>query len=89
MQSMRLNGFTAGSITTSVINHSDLSSTDQKELACREAAATIPITLMSASAIVLRVYLPSHDYFVLIKRKPVFLTHTTLLYVATSTARCS
>lgn len=43
---MLLNGFTDGSITTSIINQSDLSkSTDQKELACREAAATIPVTL--------------------------------------------
>lgn len=74
MQSMLLNGFTDGSITTSIINHSDLSnSTGQKELACREAAATIPVTLMTTSAIVLHVYLPSHNYFVLIKKKTSFL----------------
>lgn len=54
------------------------SSSDRKELACGEAAAAIPITLMTTSAIALHVHLPSQNYFVLIKSKPVFLTHVTL-----------
>lgn len=48
MQVCFLNGFTDGSITTSITNQSSdflSTSTDQKELACRKAAGTIPISV--------------------------------------------